>query len=283
MRIALATAGAKEFAALQTACVNAGHQPVVYAYCRSLRPRGQTDDHALGAIGSVVRAAPPGMDLLLPGTGEGLAESLAGYRPDLLVVHGFNWKLPAAVLEVPRLGAINIHASLLPKYRGPAPVLQAIRNGDEKIGMTVHRMDERFDTGPILAQQGGIALEDAVTPAGLWKQTRPVLIEVLSSALKQVANRAPGTPQDETAASYAGFIEPAFRIIDWTRSARDIHNQVRMFAFIGRKSAPLADIGNGRIRVFRTRLEPGPGLRISCADAPIWITDSSPVALGQGQ
>jgi len=107
------------------------------------------------------------MDLLLPGTADGLADALGGYRLDLLVVYGFNWKLPAAVLRTPRSGAVNIHSSLLPRYRGPAPVLRAIRNGDAEIGLTVHRMDEQFDTGPILAQQGGIPLDEDVTPQRL--------------------------------------------------------------------------------------------------------------------
>lgn len=163
MRVALATFGTEEFAALHASCVAAGHEPVAYVYCRSMKPKSRTDTHAAAVAGRLLEALPPGMDLLLPGTAEGLADALGGYRLDLLVVYGFNWRLPAAVLRTPRSGVINIHSSLLPKYRGPAPVLWAIRNGDAEIGLTVHRMDEQFDTGPILAQRGGIR----------WMRTSP--------------------------------------------------------------------------------------------------------------
>src|SRR5262249_29359410 len=159
----------------------------------------------------------------LPGTAEGLAEAIAGYRLDLLVVYGFNWKLPAAVLDATRFGAVNVHSSLLPKYRGPAPVLWAIRNGDAEIGLTIHRMDERFDTGPILAQRGGIPLDEEVTPQRLWTRVRPVLADLLTAALDQVATNAPGVPQGDAGASYAGFVEPEFSVVDWSRTACAVH------------------------------------------------------------
>ncbi|MEU7832196.1 formyltransferase family protein [Nonomuraea sp. NPDC049129] len=276
MRVALATFGVEEFAVLHAACVDAGHIPAAYVYCRSMKPNSSTDAYAAAAIGQIVTALPPGMDFLLPGNPEGLAYELAGYNLDLLVVYGFNWKLPAAVLKTPRLGVINIHTSLLPKYRGPAPVLWAIRNGDSEIGLTIHRMDERFDSGPILAQRGGIPLDEDVTPQSLWPRIHPVLANLLASAMDQVVRRVPGVPQNEAGKSTAGFIEPEFSVVDWSRSAREVHNQVRMYAFIGRDHAPVARVGGRDLRVFRTCLEPAEGLRVECADAPIWIVDSTP-------
>jgi hypothetical protein len=147
MRVALATFGVDEFAVLHATCVDSGHVPVVYVNCRSMKPNSSTDADSAAAIGRIVEALPPGIDLLLPGNAAGLADGLAGYRLDLLIVYGFNWKLPAAVLDTPRHGVLNVHTSMLPKYRGPAPVLWAIRNGDPETGLTIHRMDERFDTG----------------------------------------------------------------------------------------------------------------------------------------
>ncbi|MDF5753638.1 formyltransferase family protein [Spongiactinospora sp. TRM90649] len=277
MRIALASFGVEEFALLHAACADFGHIPAAYVYCRSMKPNSITDTHATAAISDIVEALPPGMDLLLPGNPEGLAHELAGYDLDLLIVYGFNWKLPAAVLDTPRLGVINVHTSLLPKYRGPAPVLWAIRNGDTEVGITIHRMDERFDAGPILAQRGGIPLEDDVAPRPLWELIRPVLADLLASAIDQVARHVPGTAQDEASASAAGFIEPEFSVVDWSRSAREVHNQVRMFAFMGRDQAPMARVGDKQLRVFRTCLEPTDGIRVECADAPIWIVDSEAV------
>ncbi|BCJ54234.1 hypothetical protein Asp14428_57090 [Actinoplanes sp. NBRC 14428] len=276
MRVALATFGVQEFAALHAACREAGHVPVAYVYCRSMKPNSEPDAQAAATAGQLVEALPPGMDLLLPGSPEGLAGALAGYRLDLMVVYGFNWKLPASVLGVPRYGVVNIHTSLLPRYRGPAPVLWAIRNGDPEIGVTIHRMDERFDTGPILAQRGGIPLDEDVTPQRLWPLVRPVIRELLWVALERVASQDPGLPQDDTDASWAGFIEPGFSVVDWSRSAREIHNQVRMFAFMGRDHAPVARVGEQWLAVLRTRLRPGDGLRVECADAPIWIVESAP-------
>jgi methionyl-tRNA formyltransferase len=275
MRVALATFGVEEFAALHSACVAVGHEPVAYVHCRSMKPKGRVDARAAAVVGRIVEALPAGMDLLLPGTAQGLADALTGYRLDLLVVYGFNWKLPAAVLRTPRSGVINIHSSLLPRYRGPAPVLWAIRNGDAEIGLTVHRMDEQFDTGPILAQRGGIPLEEDVTPQRLWPLIRPVLVDVLTVVLDQVANGAPGVPQDDAGASYAGFMEPEFSVVDWSRTAVQVHNQVRMFGFMGPGHAPVAKVSDRWLTVLRTRLEPAEGIRVECADGPIWIVESA--------
>lgn len=155
MRVALISFGAAEFSLLHETCVAAGHQPVVYAFSRATRPRSPVGDGAVDQIGGFLRSMPPDLDLVLPGSSEGLGQAFTGYDLDLAIVYGFSWKLPPAVLRMPRFGVLNIHSSLLPKYRGPAPVIWAIRNGDPEIGFTIHRMDENFDTGPILAQKGG--------------------------------------------------------------------------------------------------------------------------------
>jgi methionyl-tRNA formyltransferase len=155
-------------------------------------------------------------------------------------------------------------------------VLWAIRNGDPEVGVTIHRMDERFDTGPILAQRGGIPLDEDVTPQLLWPRIRPVLSDLLTAALDMVASQHPGIPQGDSGASAAGFIEPEFSVVDWSRSAHEVHNQVRMFAFMGRDHAPVARDGEQWLAVLRTRLEPADGLRVECADTPIWIVESAP-------
>jgi methionyl-tRNA formyltransferase len=278
MRIVLASMGAEEFALLHATCEQAGHVPVAYACSRSMRPDHPADPYAVNAVGQLLGALPSGMDLLLPAGPAGLGDALAGYRPDLLVIYGFNWILPPAVFGLPRFGAINIHTSLLPRYRGPAPVLWAIRHGDPDIGVTVHRIDEGIDTGPILAQRGGIPLDDDITPDRLRSRLAPVVRDLLATALARVASGAPGRPQPDVDTSYARFLEPDFSEVDWSRPAREIHNQVRVFRYMGRHDAPVARVGESWLRLVRTSLTPANGLRVECEDGPIWIVESTPAA-----
>ncbi|MFC8566431.1 methionyl-tRNA formyltransferase [Streptomyces sp. NPDC057245] len=280
MRIGLISFGAAEFAALHETCAAAGHAPVVYAFSRSMRPRKPTDEGVARVAGEITTALPPGVDLLLPGSSEGLGASLHGHGLDLLVCYGFSWRLPRSVLQIPRYGVLNIHSSLLPRYRGPAPVLWAIRNGDEDLGVTVHRMDEDFDTGPILAQQGGVPLPDDVTPRSLWTDLSPVLREQLSIALDRVRDPSAGEPQSADGISYAGLLEPEFFAVDTAMTARQVHNQVRVFHFMGPSLGPTATVDGSRLRVLRTSLTPAAGIRLECADAPVWITASEPAAAG---
>lgn len=200
MRIGLISFGAAEFATLHETCAVAGHEPVVYAFSRSMRPRKPTDEGAARVAGEITAALPTGVNLLLPGSSEGLGASLHGYGLDLLVCYGFSWRLPRSVLQIPRYGVLNIHSSLLPKYRGPAPVLWAIRNGDPDLGVTVHRMDEEFDTGPVLAQQGGVPLPDDVTPtcqdSRCSRKSAPAQETTCPAAVRRTSRRPGPTPSE---------------------------------------------------------------------------------------
>lgn len=277
MRIVLASMGAAEFALLHETCQQAGHVPVACAYSRSMRPGQPADPYAVRMVTQVIEALPSGIDLLLPAGPTGLGTAMSGYRPDLLVTYGFNWVLPPAVFGLPRLGAVNIHPSLLPRYRGPAPVLWAIRNGDPVIGVTVHRIDEGVDTGPILAQRGGVPLEDEVTRDGLRDQLAPVVRELLTTALSRIVQGDPGLPQPEAAHQRAGLLEPEFSRVDWSRPAYDIHNQVRVFRYLASEKAPVGRVGGQWRRLVRTSLAPAAGSeRVYCGDGPIWVVDSAP-------
>lgn len=279
MRIGLASFGPAEFATLRETCAEAGHTPVVYAYSRSMRPRSVTDKGATGVVGRIAAGLPAGTDLLLPGSSEGLGTALRGYELDLLVCFGFSWRLPPAVLKTPRYGVLNIHSSMLPEYRGPAPLLWAVRNGDTHFGVTVHRMDEDFDTGPVLAQQGGIPIPDDVTAEALWNGLSPALRDVLTVALGLVRDPAAGepqTPHDIRSPSYARLLEPEFFTVDTAWTAREVHNQVRTFRSMGPYLGPVATVDGRPLKVLRTSLTPAGGTRLDCADGPLWITDSEP-------
>ncbi len=277
MRLVLISYSASGFALLRDACVKAGHVPVALVHARTLRQRKITTKGAADTVADISRSLPPGANLLLPGSIDGLAEALVGYRPDLIVVYGFPWKLSRDVLRTPRLGAINVHTSLLPKYRGPLPVHWAVRNGDPETGVTIHWMDEGFDTGNILAQRGGVRLEDDLVTARLWHDIDLLIADLLGPALERATAGAAGEPQGKSVATYAGWMEPDFMFIDWAGTSRQIHNQVRTFRFnLFGQSGPFAEVNGEWMTVLRTSTDPVEGLRVECADGPIWIIEAIP-------
>jgi methionyl-tRNA formyltransferase len=127
-------------------------------------------------------------------------ETLAGYTPDALCVACFARKLPASSLSLPRLGALNVHPSLLPDNRGPDPLFWSFWRGDEATGVTIHLMDDRLDTGSILAQQG-VAIPDSMAEAALEARLASLGGELLVQSLGALAaGSAHPQPQDETQA-----------------------------------------------------------------------------------
>ncbi|MFE5585401.1 methionyl-tRNA formyltransferase [Kitasatospora sp. NPDC056531] len=237
---------------------------------------------AASATGAVVSDAlsqlPSGVDLLLPRSTAGLARALSGYRPDLVVCNGFPWKLPAEVLSVPRLGVLNVHPSLLPRHRGPMPIHWAVRHGDPETGVTIHWMDQSFDTGRILVQRGGVALPDDLDGDSVFAEIQALSRELLSEALGLAATGHAGTEQGREGAGYESMMGPQHAVIDWSASRRDIHNLVRTFRFgLFAVPGPLAVVDGRWVAVLKSRTAPGDGARMECADGPLWIVESVPV------
>jgi methionyl-tRNA formyltransferase len=271
MRVVIASYGASQFRFLREIVEAAGHVPLAYLMSRSLRPRAVSEPDILAAAEAVVADLPPGMDLLLPGGTGTLLSMLAGYRPDVLLVFGFNWRIPREVLDLPRCGVLNVHPSALPKYRGPSPVPWAIRNGDAFLGITVHRMTERIDAGPVLSQVGDIPVPDEVTSGDVWELMKAALSNLVVQALDRAARGEPGTPQDELAATYAGFPPTAWYTVTWTGERRDLHNRVRVFRYLHGGQGPVIEVQGERMQVRRTSLTPDGGTRVDCADGPLWV------------
>lgn len=152
---------------------------------------------------------------------------LEEWRPDLLVVVAYGKILPPAVLAVPRLGAINVHASLLPRHRGAAPIQHAILAGDPVTGVTTMWMDEGLDTGDIILQRE-VPLDDEVTAGQLHDRLARLGAEVLVETLGLVAeNRAPRRPQDEAGATLAPKLTAEDEWIDWSRPAVEVARRIR--------------------------------------------------------
>jgi methionyl-tRNA formyltransferase len=272
LRIAIASYGSAQFHYLHKILNNLGHDPVAYLVSRSMRQSNAPDADILNAISAITEDLPLGIDLLLPGNAKALCSMLIGYDLDLMLVFGFNWRLPREVLRLPKLGVLNIHPSALPKYRGPSPVLWAIRNGDASIGVTVHRMNEEIDSGPILAQAKAIALPDQVTSENVWELTKTVLPDLLEIALSRAVRGDHGTPQDEKEATYAGFPPAEWHNITWQARKREVHDQIRVLRYLSSGRGPVVEVDGRHLRVNDTSLSAALGIRVECADGPLWIT-----------
>jgi len=278
LRIVIASYGSAQFRFLHETLTESGHIPIAYLMSRSMRPSGDSEPDILDAAQAIVSDLPAGMDLLLPGKTSSVVEMLTGYKPDLLLVFGFNWRLPPEVLGLPRLGVLNIHPSALPKYRGPSPVLWAVRNGDPSIGITAHRMSEKIDAGPLLAQVEGIPLPEEVTHQDIWQLTKHALPGLLADALDRLVSGDPGTPQDESKATYASFPPADWHEVTWQDSKFRTHNQIRVLRLLNGGQGPVVELQGRQVQVHRSSLTGGEGPRIECADGPLWVTYSDPVS-----
>ena len=206
------------------ALVEARHQ-VVAVYAQPPRPAGRGKAPRKTAVHE--RAEELGIEVRTPRTVRD-EEEQARFRAldaDLAVVAAYGLILPLAILEAPKAGCINVHASLLPHWRGAAPIQRAILAGDEISGVTIMQMDEGLDTGPMLHRQ---TLDIRGKNAG---QVTEELAKLGAQALLHwLDNPTPPEPQPISGATYARKIDKAEARIDWTRPAPEIERQVRAFA-----------------------------------------------------
>jgi len=154
-------------------------------------------------------------------------EQIERMEPDLIIVVAFGQILKKRLLTIPKWGVINIHGSLLPRYRGAAPIQWAILNDDTKTGLTVMRMDEGLDTGPILFQEEVPILDDETAGSlhdRLALRAGALIIEALN---RMSENAVEETPQDDAAVTYAPKIEKKMSVIDWKQPAPDVSALIR--------------------------------------------------------
>jgi methionyl-tRNA formyltransferase len=254
-----------------------GHEPVAV-----ITPRRR----ALSAPPMPFAAAhvaddPPELDILFAATRHSLTWLLRAHEPDLAICTGFPWLISQETIDVPRLGIVNGHPSLLPRYRGPFPIAWAIRNCETEIGMSFHLMDAAFDTGNVLAQKA-VPLHDDDTVETLYDRFPAVVDELLPIVFDRLAAGDLGDPQE--GGEYQSMFEEDYWTIDTSQTAADVHRQVRAWSFIPPISpdlGPILDLGGERVRVTRTsRTEVADASRLACADGPLWIVESEPVHVG---
>jgi methionyl-tRNA formyltransferase len=224
----------------------------------------------------VVFAAPEDLDVLLPARRNTIAPLLASLEPDVVVCMGFPWKIPADALAVPRLGWLNGHPSLLPRHRGPTPVAWAIREGDDEIGITFHRMDAELDTGPIFSQRR-YPLGELEPPDVFFPKMGPVVGEALAEALGRLAAGEEGAEQPE-GGSYESFFSADDVWLDLSRSASEVHHLAWAWRFGFAPeliSGALLELDGKPVRVLATSLAEVEGARrLDCGDGPLWLVET---------
>jgi len=162
-------------------------------------------------------------------TNEGVREIFASISADACVVAAYGKILPAWMLAIPPLGCINVHASLLPRYRGAAPINWAIANGERETGVTIMQMDAGMDSGPMLVKRATEIGVDETAPE-LAERLAQLGAELLSEALPRIERgEIEPIPQDHSEASYAPMLKREDGLIDWRMTAREIANRVRAF------------------------------------------------------
>ena len=288
-RLRILFAGTPEFAVPALEALHAARHEIAAVYTQPDRPagRGQT----LTASPVKRRALELGLPVEQPSSlrsAEAVAR-LAGLRADLMVVVAYGLILPQAVLDVPRLGCWNIHASLLPRWRGAAPIQRAIEAGDRETGITLMQMDKGLDTGamlarsalPILASDTAGSLHDKLAQLG----ARDIVALLPRLAAGEGPTAVAGERQDDALATYARKIGKDDARLDWNRSAAELDRQIRAFNPFPGAHALLA---GEPLKIWQARQadvdhpggQPGAvlavgreGLRVACGSGALDLTE----------
>jgi methionyl-tRNA formyltransferase len=222
----IAFAGTPEFALPALDALAASEHRLIGVLTQPDRPAGRGRALRSGAVKrrALELALPVAQPVRLASASE--RAELEAWRPDLLVVVAYGLLLPGAVLGLPRLGCVNLHASLLPRWRGAAPIQRALLAGDTQSGVSIMELDAGLDTGPILAQQA-VPIAPGTTSAALHAQLArlgaPLLLEVIEAL---AAGRAQRRAQPDEGVSYAPKLGKREAQIDWSVAAEQIARQV---------------------------------------------------------
>jgi methionyl-tRNA formyltransferase len=279
----LVFAGTPEFAAVTLRALLASRHEVVSVLTQPDRPSGRGLRQAYSPVKQV--ASKRGIAVRQPASlrDGALQSELADLAADVWVVAAYGLLLPRAVLELPRLGCINVHASLLPRWRGAAPIQRAILAGDDQTGISIMRMDEGLDTGPVYLRRA-VPIAPLDTAGSLHDR----LAEVGAAALCEVLNALEegsvcAEPQGREGVCYAAKLTREDARIDWTRSAAHVERLLRALdpapgAYTMHGGEPLK-IWSGRTAPGRANAAPGTvlevapaGIEVQCGQGSLVVT-----------
>ena len=241
--------GTPEFAAYSLKTLMSEHE-VTAVVTQPDKPRGRGGNVSFSPVKVAALAA--GIPALQPerlGSGS-FFDELYDFGADIFVVAAYGKKLPERLLNLPRYGAVNIHASLLPKYRGAAPIQRAIMNGETMTGITIIQMDKGIDTGDILLRKQ-IAIADGETGGELHDKLAALGAEAVSAALFLIEKgEITREKQDDSQSSYASMIDGQTGRIDWRKDPDEIINLIRALDPVPGAYTTLND---ATVKIFRGR------------------------------
>ena len=226
----LAFLGTPDFAVSALAAIVAAGHEVACAYSQPPAPRGRGHELKPSPVHAFAEAH--GIPVRTPASMRDPAEiaAFAALGLDAAVVVAFGQILPAAVLDAPRLGSFNVHASLLPRWRGAAPIQRAIMAGDRVTGVQVMRMTEGLDEGPVLASTT-LRIDARETTQTLHDRLAAAGAELIVRALADIeAGRAVATPQAAEGVTYAKKLSAKFARLDWTKPGRQLDSKIRGYS-----------------------------------------------------
>jgi methionyl-tRNA formyltransferase len=268
--------GTPDFSVPALKAIAAEHE-VVAVYSQPPRPAGRGKKDRPSPVQSAAEAM--GLMVRHPARLRDVAEinGFAELDADVAVVVAYGLILPKAILEAPRQGCLNIHASLLPRWRGAAPIHRAIMAGDAETGVCIMQMDEGLDTGPVLLREA-TRIGTTETTSDLHDRLSAMGAALVLQALARLADLQP-VSQPADGVTYAHKIEKAEARVDWSRPATEIDRQIR-----GLSPFPGAwtEVAGERLKLLRSRLATGSappgtilsGLTIACGKGAVEITDA---------
>jgi methionyl-tRNA formyltransferase len=274
--------GSPEFAVPTLRAVMAAHE-VVAVVTQPDKPAGRGQKLVAPAVKVVAEAA--GVRALQPKSARTpeFQEELRALAPDVAVVVAYGKILPQAVLDIPRLGCLNVHGSLLPKYRGAAPIQWAVIRGERETGITIMKLDAGMDTGPMLLKRS-VVIADDDTAGTLAEKLAPVGAELMVEALAHL-DALTEEYQDDAQATMAPMLDKDVGRVDWSLPAQAVRDRIRG---VDPWPGAFTTLGGEILKLWRPRLVPGKGpagevIGVDRDGAIVACGDGAAVAIGELQ